>query len=147
MACWRPSHLCVRSGVPEKRLKRASLHVETTNGSLEAKPCTHLHGRHPDGRNGQRRSAARMAPEHTAPDKAADLATGGSFNELCGEGSSHEKHHCPSYRLLSDPPDIHVAPCVRRATPALVWRNLGHLVARARAGNPPISARASPALL
>ena len=89
-------------------------------------------------------SASRMAPDAHDPDLAAYLAVGGSLQDICGNGSSHEEHRCQFCRLLSDPPAIAFAPCLRRATPALVWRDLGHLVARARSGNPHISPRAPP---
>lgn len=90
-------------------------------------------------------SAARLAPERTDPDVAAYLAVGGSLDDLCGDGSSHEAHHCPFCRLLNEPPAIGIAPRVRRATPALAWRDLGHLIARSQAGTPHFSARAPPA--
>ncbi len=90
-------------------------------------------------------SAARMAPERTSSELTAHLMMGGSHQDLCAEGSSHEKHHCPFCRLLSDPPKIRFSPCVRRATPTLVWQDLGHLIAGSLSGNPYISARAPPA--
>ncbi len=89
-------------------------------------------------------SAARMAPDRSDPALAAYMALGGTLDDLCVGGASHDKHHCPFCRLLSDPPDIRFTPCLRRATPVLVWQDLGHLVARARAGNSHISARAPP---
>lgn len=90
-------------------------------------------------------SASRMAPDRDDPAMAAYMAIGSTVDDLCGDGSAHDDHHCPFCRLLSDPPAIRFAPCIRRATPALVWQDLGHLVARTHAGNPHISARAPPA--
>ncbi|PZX16920.1 hypothetical protein LX81_01550 [Palleronia aestuarii] len=90
-------------------------------------------------------SASRMAPDRDESAMAAHMAIGGTLDDLCGDGPFHNDHHCPFCRLLSDPPEIRFAPCIRRATPTLVWQDLGHLVARSYAGNPNISARAPPA--
>ena len=92
-------------------------------------------------------SAARLTPVGDDMAMAAHVETGGSHHahdDHSGNGSSHDDHHCPFCRLLSDPPDIRFAPGLRRATPTLVWQDLGHLIARAQAGNPHVSARAPP---
>ena len=90
-------------------------------------------------------SASRTAPERGDLALAAYMAIGGTVDDLCGDGSSHDGHHCPSCRLLGDPPAIRFAPCIRRATPTLVRQDLGHFVARYFVGNPHISARTPPA--
>ena len=92
-------------------------------------------------------SASRIAPDRAIPAMAAHVEIGGSHHahdDHSGNGSSHDDHQCPFCRLLSDPPDIRFAPGLRRATPTLVWQDLGHLIARAQAGNPHVSARAPP---
>ena len=70
-------------------------------------------------------SASLMAPDRNDPAMAAYMAIGGTVDDLCGDGSAHGEHHCPFCRLLSDPPDIRFVPCIRRATPTLVWQDSG----------------------
>ena len=95
-------------------------------------------------------SASRMMPNRAVPAMAGQMAAGGPHashharDPHGGDGSSHDDHQCPFCRLLSDPPDIRITPGLRRTPPSLVWQSLGHLIARAQARNPHVSARAPP---
>lgn len=87
----------------------------------------------------------RTAP--AGPELAAFVSGGGSVADLCGDTLPGSDDTCQYCRLLADPPDIGLAPCIGPVLYGLTAPDLRDLTRGPQGGNPHVSARAPPAVI
>jgi len=92
-------------------------------------------------------SSAMVRTNPGGPELAAYVLGGGSVADLCGDTLPGSDDHCQYCRLLADPVDIAIKPCIGPVLYGLESPDRRDLTRGPQGGNPHVSARAPPAVI
>jgi hypothetical protein len=90
-------------------------------------------------------ASAMVRTDPAGPELAAFVLGGGSAADLCGDLQPGSDHHCQYCRLLVDPVDTWIDPCIGPVLYGLNPPVRRDLTVGPQGGNPHVSARAPPA--